>query len=211
MTEPILEEDEATKALQEAAELISKAASDRANRKAILKEAEAALTKLKLVDYPDLAESLVIQAFIKAMGLGDLRPGGVANRGTLAERIRDWTWRDLAKEVESGRMPLRHFTSNERLTLTWNDLEIIVEADVECEVPACFHDIYLERQKAKRNAVIAEHYYLGLSDVPPPPEYHSAESAKVRAWATQMRRFGRNGGTIMTGVIQDWSGEDKGA
>ncbi len=203
--EPTTGLDEETKALEEAAALMAKAASDRANRKQLLSGVEAALSKVRMIDFPDLIDSPIVQSFISAMGYGDLQPGQTRNRGTLAEIHRDWTWKDLQKMVTEGTMPLRRFTPNESLTLIWQGLELRVIEDTECEVPACFHDIYLDRQKAKRNAVTNEHYLLGISDVPPPDMYHSASSAKVRAWATQMRRFGRNGGTIMTGVLQDWS------
>jgi hypothetical protein len=192
-------DDEATLLAQLGAELQA-VASDKLARTAKLKQIEQVLGGMSVKDYAELAESPIIQNFAKMFGADDLAPGQVKNRGTLAERTRDWTMHDVNELIKKGEMPLVRFTPNESLPLTWNGLQIYVIANEECEVPRCFYDIYKEHVQAVKQAQINERYLLGVSDVPPHPNWQTEESARVRAWSMQGPR-GTSGGTLTTGRI----------
>lgn len=193
------EADESTLALQRAAELLGKAATDKKNQGTLLKEVEAALSKVRMIDFPQLAESPVIQSFLHAVGVGDLKPGEVANRGTLAEREREWTWRDVNDQVRAGKMRLVKFIPYDNLNLTWNGLQLHVCGGDEVEVPDCFYDIYKEHQKARKEGEKNMQYLLGHSDAPPHPDWQTPEGAMVRAWSLNGRKYGRPSGTLEVG------------
>lgn len=194
--EPIQEElDENTLALQQAATLLAKAASDQANRSTILKEVESTLSRIKLIDFPDLAESPIIQGFIKAMGMGDLKPGETRARGTLAERTRDWEWIDLRQFRPVSFIPA------ETTPLTFNGLTIDVTANEEITVPSCFYDIYRDRQRALRNANLHEHWLMGRSNTPPDSNWLTPEGAIVRAHSKQGQHLGLVSGFLGVGPI----------
>lgn len=171
------EEDEATTALKNAAELMAKAASDRANRSELLKEVEANLSKLRIVDFPELADSPVVQSFIKAMGTDNMRPGETRGRGTLAERIREWSERDLSQ------FPMKTFYADESLPLIWNGLVRHTVSGEENTLPEPFYNIWLDHKKALKQAKIHEDYLLGYSPQTPDPNWMAENSARVRAFS----------------------------
>ena len=189
------EVDDTTELLKHAAEVLNKAASTREERAGLLKEVEASLSKLRIIDFPDLAESPIVQSFLKTMGIDDLRPGQIANKGTLAERARDWTWGDVTE------MAKVKFTPNENIPITFNGLTLYLREDQEVEVPRPFYDIYREHRRALEQARINEAYLLGVSDIPPHPNWQTEEGARVRALSTQGRPFGRQGGHLGVGPI----------
>ena len=191
------ENDEMAELLAQAAQTLGKAATDKRNRSVLLKEVEGTLSKIKLVDFPELAESPVVQAFIKAMGFDDLNPGEVRNRGTLAEIEREWTWKDMAQ------FPRMKFIPNETITLTFNGLALQVIADRECEVPEPFYNIWKDHRKAIQEARQHEQYLLGFSDQPPDQNWLTVEGAEVRAWSTQGRRMGKVSGHLGVGRISE--------
>ncbi len=203
--ETVEEQDDMAALLQQAAQELSRAASDKEGRTARLKEVEATLSKIKLADFPELADSPVVQAFVKAMGFDDLTPGEVRNRGTLAEREREWTWKDLE------RFPRVKFIPNETVPITFNGLTIQVVADQEIEVPEPFYNIWQDYRKAKREARQHEQYLLGFTDQPPDPNWLTVEGAEVRAWSTQARRYGKVGGHLGIGPIYEGEEEAKSA
>ena len=191
-------QDDIGETLKQAAELFAKAATDVENRDKVLKEVEKTLGKIKLTDAPALAESPVVQAFIKAMGLGDLKPGQTRAAGTLAERSRDWGWQDLKE------FPSKTFTPMENLPLTWNGLTVYVQAGEEVTVPEPFWSVWRHHVYAMRQARLHEAWLLGQSDVPPDPNWVADESARVRANTLLGRRDGRSGGILTTGRISDF-------
>jgi len=191
-------QDDIGETLKQAAELFAKAATDVENRDKVLKEVEKTLSKIKLTDAPTLAESPIVQAFVKAMGLGDLAPGQTRAPGTLAERSREWTMADVAT------MPRKTFTPMESLPLTWNGLTVYVLAGEEYSLPEPFYNVWREHVYATRQAQLNEHYMLGQSNRPPDPNWLTDEVALVRATTLMGRQFGRPGGTLSTGVISDW-------
>ncbi len=199
--------DEQAEDLARAAALLGKAASDRKHRKEILKEAEDALSNLKLVDFPDLAESPVVQAFLKTMGTGDLQPGEVRNKGTLAEREHEWSLTDINRMVKAGTMPLKKFIPDESIPLTFNGVQIRIVAGEETEVPECFYNIWREHREALKQARVNERYMLGISDQMPHPNWQTPEGATVRAWSTQGEGRYKNYGTLNTGRITDDAGD----
>jgi len=172
-------------------------ARDKQARQTTLKKIEELLGSLKIKDYQELAESPVVQNLVKVLGYGDVAPGQAIMRGTLAERIRDWTWEDVAKQRKVRFIPA------ESLPLIYNGLRIDVVQDIECEVPEGFYNIYLERRKAIREAQQHERYLLGHTDQPPDPNWLTEESAKVRLWSTQGRPYGRPAGTLGVGPIYE--------
>lgn len=189
------EVDDTTELLKQAAEALGKAARSKGDRKEILQEVEASLSKLRIIDFPELGESPVIQAFLKTMGIDDLRPGEVTKKGTLAERSRDWSWKDVM-EMERER-----FVPAESIPITYNGLTLYLVADEQVEVPKPFYDIYMEHRRAIKQAQINEAYMLGISDVPPHPDFQSEEGARVRAFSIQARAHGKQGGHLSTGPI----------
>jgi hypothetical protein len=169
--------DEQAKAMSAAAELMQKAASDRANRPKILKEVEAQLAKLKIADFPDLADSPIVQAFVKSMGVGDLAPGQSRNRGTLAYIQREWTENDLAQ------FPVKSFFADESLPITWQGIVRYTVAGEENILPEPFYDIWMEHKRAMKQAKIHEDYLLGYSNQPPHPNWNADSTARVRAFS----------------------------
>ena len=197
----IPEDDEATIAFRQAAELLGKAASDRTNRNTYLKDAESALGKIRIIDYPELAESPIIQNFVKAMGMSGLQPGEVKNKGTLAEREREWTMHDVRVAVARGIFKLRTFTPNENLTLVWNGVEIQIIANEECTLPDVFHDVYRERQEALRQGRLHVEWLMGRSSQQPNINWVTPEGAIVRAWSKQGEALGLVSGFLGVGPI----------
>jgi hypothetical protein len=191
------ETDDMAALLQQAGQALMQAAGDKENRSARLKEVEGTLSKIKLADFPELADSPIVQAFIKAMGFDDLKPGEARNRGTLAEREREWTWKDL------DQFPRVKFIPNETIVLTFNGLALQVIADQECEVPEPFHNIWKDHREAMRQARQHQQYLLGFTDQPPHPNWMTTEGAEVRAWSTQGRRFGKVSGYLGAGRISE--------
>ena len=192
------ETDESTALLEQAAQLLGKAASDRKNRDQALKEVEGVLSKLKMVDFPELAESPIVAAFVKAMGMGDLKPGEVKNKGTLAEREREWNYKDLQ---DPGQFKQVTFTPAETVPITWNGLSFQLVADEEITVPEPIWNVYREHREALKQAGINERYLMGQSDIAPHPNWQTAEAALVRAWSTRQGPNGQKSGRLGVGAI----------
>ena len=187
--------DEATAALEQAATLMAKAAKDRKNRDVLLKEAEAALAKVPIGLMPDLAESPVVKTLLSALGIKDLQPGQVANKGTVVEREREWTWADV-----NATFALKTFTPDESLPLTFQGLTLHIFSGEECTIPECFYEIWRQHKYAMKQAAIHERYLLGQSDKPPDPNYFTDETARVRAFSMLGPR-GQSAGTLTTGRV----------
>jgi hypothetical protein len=178
-------------------------ATDRVKRSETLKQIEDLLGNLKIKDYQELAESPVVQSLAEMLGFGDARPGQVIGKGTLLERVREWTWKDVAQQRRVKFIPA------ETIPITYNGLTIQLVQDVECEVPEGFYNIYREHREAIRQAQQNERYLLGHTDVPPDPNWLTEESAKIRLWSTHGRPYGRPSGTLGVGRIYD-SEEERG-
>lgn len=178
-----------------------------------LKEIEDVLGNVSIKDFPELAESPVVQNIVKMLGIGSLRPGQVAGLGTLAEREREWTWADLNVKDENGNrvFPLKRFTPTETIPITWNGLQLQLMADQECEVPEPFYNIYREHREALLQARNHEAYLLGRSNQPPHPNWQTVEGAEVRVWSTQGEQFGKKSGSIGVGPIPEDEGGEGGA
>jgi hypothetical protein len=169
--------DEMAALLQQAAAQLAAAATDRENRSAALKDVEATLSKINLKDFPELAESPIVQAFLRAMGGEDLAPGEVRNRGTLAEREREWSPQDMA------RFPIKTFEPRETIPVTFNGLTYQLIDGQEVTVPEPIYTIYQEHRRALVEGKKHEEYLLGYSSVPPDPNWVAESSAKVRAFS----------------------------
>lgn len=179
-------------------------AGNKLAREAKLKEVERVLSKLRIEDFEELSESPTIQKFVAMLAkTDDMRPGEVKNKGTLAEVQRDWTWRDIQDMVRSGQMPLVRLTPGETITLTFQGLALRVNANEECEIPRCFYDIYRDHVKAINQAAINERWLMGVSDVPPDPNWMTPMSAIVRAHSMQGQERGLKSGFLTTGVIRE--------
>lgn len=163
---------------------LQQAADDALARGAKLREVERFLGNLKVKDFPELAESPVVQSFIKLMGGGDLRPGQTKNPGTLAQIEREWTIRDVEEQFEKVMvMPF------ENIPITWNGLTIQLQARTPAMVPKPFYDIYMDHLKAQNMAKQHEDYLSGMSDRPPDANWLSDSSARVRAWSLMSRPY----------------------
>ncbi len=169
--------DETAELLRQAAAQMSQAASDRENRSAILKDVESTLSRLKLADVPELAESPIVQAFLKAMGVDDLKPGEIRNRGSIVERARDWTVRDM------DQFPTKTFEPRETVPITFNGITYQLVDGQEVTVPEPIFTIYREHRRALEQAEIHEAYLQGYSDRMPDPNWLTESSAKVRAFS----------------------------
>jgi|GEM_PF-4803148 len=145
-------------------------------RGTVLEKLEGFLSSLRVSDFPELAESPVVQSFLAMMG-GDMKPGEVKARGTLAERTREWTERDLAE------FEYVTFIPRETIPITWNGITIQLGDDVECRIPKPFYNIYLEHRKAQKQAEIHSDYMQGFSPVPPDRNWLTDDSASVRAYS----------------------------
>jgi hypothetical protein len=182
-------------------------ANDELARTEKLREVEAVLGSIQVKDLPDLAESPIVQGLMQALGVADLRPGETRNKGTLAERTRNWSWGDIQAGVRSGEIALRRFVPAETIELIFNGLALRVIADQECEVPEMFYDIYRDRRRALGEAAKNEAWMLGKSTQAPHPDWQTPEGASVRAWSMQAEAVaGRPGGVLTTGPIRELSG-----
>jgi len=188
-------DDVASQLRQLGQELVA-VAGDSLARQAKLKEVENFLGKLRVADFPDLAESPVIQGFVKAFAdAGSLKPGQVRNRGTLAEFGRDWTWDDACREFEHVT-----FTPAVSVPITWNGVgPVYVQALQECSLPKPFYDIYRNHMYALRMKDVHQRYMMGQSDAPPDPNWYTDHTAKLRAQAQLKGPTGQPGAFLVLG------------
>lgn len=170
-----------------------------------IKQVEELLGNLQVKDFPDLAESPVVQSFLGLLR-GDMRPGEVKHKGTLAEVDREWTLEDINAEIRAERMGLKKFTPMESLPLTFNGVQIYVRAGEECEIPDCFYNIYKDHMYAKKQAGINERFLQGESNAEPDPNWSSESGALVRAYSTQGEQYGRKN-RIAYGPLKAVEGE----
>jgi hypothetical protein len=170
-----------------------------------LREVEAFLGKLQIKDFPELAESPVVQQFVGLLSsLTNLKPGESRNRGTLAEVVKDWTLREMHTEFEQ--VTFIPVISDD---FTWNGVgpfRLVIGEEIT--VPKPIYDRYREVLYARKQANINEAYMLGHSDVPPDPNWQTPEAAGVRAWSIQGRRYGHQGGTLGTGRIYEGEAQE---
>jgi urocanate hydratase len=192
------EEDAISAMLAEAGVLLGKAASNKKKRNATLKEVEGILSKVKLTDFEDLAESPVIQAFMKMMGVSDLQPGQVINKGTLAERGRDWTLSDMAKMEHVTFIPA--FSDD----FTWNGVgPFRLVAGEETTVPEPIYSRYREILFLRKQSQQHINWLMGKTDYAPHPMLQTIEGARVRAQSLDGRPFGVQSATLGVGVIHE--------
>lgn len=174
---PLEMDDAAAADLEKAARLLAKAARNRQDRAATLKEVEGVLSKLNVRDFPELAESPIVRSFLQAMGVNDLRPGETRNANTLAERSREWTERDMEQ------FPTRTFEPRGTMPIIYHGLTYQLIDGQEVTYPEPIYSEYLRVREAQRQAEIDEAYLQGYSDVPPRPDLIVDSSAKVRAFS----------------------------
>lgn len=194
--------DETAELLRQAAEGLAKAAATRADRGAILKEVEGVLSKIRLKDVPELADSPIVQAFLTSIGVSDLAPGQAKAKGTLAEREREWTWQDMRKLEQVTFIPI----ITERFTINGVG-PVQMVAGEEIRLPKPYYDRYREVLEARKQAGIHERYLLGLSDAAPHPNWQTDEAARVRA-SSLLGLRGQSTGHLSYGPIRE---DDEGA
>ena len=187
--EDTAEEDVASQIAKLGAEL-SAVASNKAKRTAKLREVEAFLGRLKVEDFPELAESPTIQAFAKLLG-GSLKPGETRNPGTLAETTREWTMEDLRS------FPKKTFTPLETLSITWNGIPCLVTAGEEVSIPEPFYDIYMAHVRAVKNGEQHKKWLLGQTTLAPDRNWLTDASMRVRGY-TELGK-----GSLGTGPLSD--------
>ncbi len=192
--------------LTQAAQQLAAAAKARGDRSKLLKEVEATLSQIRITDVPELADSPVVQAFLKAIGVADLTPGEVRNKGTLGEREREWSW-ETAWTVGKPTT----FVAIEDMSITWNGVgPIDIRAGDEVTLPSPFYDIYRERLKAKKQADLNINWLTARSDVPPDRNWITDASAHVRALSATRGPSGQVAGRYAPGAGRINEGEETG-
>lgn len=190
--------DEVTEELKRLGAGLIAVADQAEARTAKIHEIEEFFGKLSLRDFADLAESEVVQNFVKLFeNTAGMAPGETRKRGTLAEVRKEWSIRDLAQFPLSPR-----FVPNETIPITWNGITVYLQEDVECQVPIPFYDIYREHRRALRQAALHEQYLMDMSDTPPDSNWLTPESAKVRAMSQLGRPYKKPGGSISVGALR---------
>jgi len=183
---------------------LAAAADDVGARDAKLREVEEFLGSLRVKDFPELAESPVVQQFVSLFTIPGA-PGQVRRPGTLAQVEREWTWRDVGQFETMEVIPF------ENIPIIWNGLRLDLRARQRRRIPRPFYDIYMEHLKAVDQAAIHEAYLLGQSDAPPDPNWQTDATALARAYSTLGLAFGVRGGTLASGPIRMEPEEASGA
>jgi len=192
-------QDEARARLREIALQFADSVGDEEASAAKVKEALEFLSRLTIKEFQEWADHPFIEMLRSQISLAGLAPGEVRNRGTLAEVVRDWTYADLTK-LETIR-----FTPTETIVVTFNGLPLQFVEDVECEAPKPYYDILQARKFARQQARLNEAYMLGKSPIAPHPNWQTPEGAEVRAWSMQGAAYGRPGGYLGVGPINEGS------
>lgn len=160
-----------------------------------LKEVEELLGNLKVKDFPELAESPVIQQFASMFAdVHGLKPGEVRNRGTLAETSRDWTIEDFR------RMPHVTFIPVVTIPITINGVGPfqLVQGE-ECSVPETVYAHYREYLYRTKQADIHAKWLMGQSEQMPDKNWLTPEGARVAATSRQGASIGRRSGSMGVG------------
>jgi hypothetical protein len=150
----VMSPDAAASELKELAASLAKAADDKSERTRALDSLETFLRRLSPKDYPDLADSEIVQKFIeriaerKVEANKDDPPGTIYNRGTIAQFKKPWTERDLAL---SG-MGMIEFETAEPECVIWNGIRRDYEPGVPYRDYKCFLDTIREKNRNLRLA-----------------------------------------------------------
>ena len=190
------EADELAAQLRRLGQELVDVADDSFARTAKLREVESFLGKLRVADFPDLAESPVIQGFVRMFAdTVGLKPGETKNKGSLAEFGRDWTWDDVCRSF-----PSKVLIPIDSVPLTWNGVgPLYVRQGEEVSIPEPFYDLYREHVRALRQADIHMDYMMGRSDRPPDPAWFSDHTAKARAQSQMKGPTGQPGAFYIPG------------
>lgn len=146
-------EDSVAAQLKRLALALAGAADDQIESNKALGEIEDLLGTLRPKDFPALAASPQVQAFVEMLGATvadrnpSLPPGTIINQGTLAAQKIPWTHQHVLAMVRSGEMPMVRFTPTATVELGWNNLVVVARADEEVELPKCFYDVYMESRR----------------------------------------------------------------
>lgn len=163
--------------LRQAAEQMNKAAEDKEGREAALKEVENTLSRVNTKDAQELADSPIVQAFLRMVGTEDLQPGEARNKGTLAERGREWSIDDMIRQFELVRIfPIIN------KDITWNGVgPFRLQQGVPMRVPQPIADEYERILTAMRQADVHIKYIMNKSNEEPDANYLTSSSNKLRA------------------------------
>lgn len=176
--------DEVNDELRSLAATLFKVADDKAERNRVLDQLEVFLGRLSAKDYPDLADSEIVQTFVERLAQRRAEtssdpPGTIYNRGSLNQYKKSWTEHDLAK---SG-MGLVEFEVAEPEVVVWNGMRRDYEPGVTYRDYKCFVDTMRERTRNIRLAHEHAEYMFrmrqGLSD----SSIASIGTARVRGTA----------------------------
>lgn len=178
--EVVLDQDDVASELAKLGRELSAVATDKMKRTTKLREVEAFLGRLRIEDFPELADSPTIQRFVGLFAdPKNLKPGEVRHGGTLAEVRRDWNYSDLEL------FPKRTFYSPETLPITWNGLVLYVKADQENTMPEPFYDIFMMHRKALANAAQHEKFMLGQTTIAPDRNWMTDATYRIRGLTMQ--------------------------
>lgn len=174
LDEQVEEEDDVASQLAKLGAELSQVATNKAKRTAKLREVEAFLGRLKIEDFPELAESPIIQNFAKMLAPVNLRAGEVRNAGTLAEVRKEWNIEDCWREGSVTFVPF------ETLPLIFNGVRVDVVARKETTIPRPHYEIYLNHLKAVDNGEQFKRW-LGGDPVAPDRNWMTPEAYRIRA------------------------------
>jgi hypothetical protein len=176
--------DAANEELMRLATALADAASKKADQAKALADVEAFLGRLKPGDYPDLAASPVVQAFVeqlaerKAADRPDDPPGTIYNRGTLAESKKDWQVGDLVPE--KGWPWVYDYEPSVSEVVIWNGVHAVFTEGVPWSGPKLFVDQLNESRRATRLAREHAEYLMRMRNTISDPSLHDSGTARVR-------------------------------
>lgn len=187
--------DDVAEQLKKLGSELAAVADDVKARSAKVAQIEEFLGNIKVRDFPDLAESPVVQEFAKMFAdTSGMKPGEVRRRGTLAEVARDWTIEDFR------RMPMITFIPVVSIDITINGVgPFRLTKGEECTVPDTVYDHYKEHLYRTKQAEIHKKWLTGQSDQLPDPNWLTPEGAGVAAMSRQGAAIGKRSGFLGIG------------
>lgn len=151
------------------------------------------LASLNPSDYPKLMENPAIE---KVLDMLDERqqakspndpPGTIYDAGTMAQRKKPWTERDLRLIIERGDMPIVEIPDPRKTTtITWNGLTRVIIADRPNWLEKCFADVYYESRHNERAGKEHADYMFRNANSVSDPSILNEGSMRVRAMVEKL-------------------------
>lgn len=177
--------DETANELKRLAATLFSAADKKEQRDNALGDLEAFLARLSPKDFPDLADSPVVQQFVEMLGQRkaemspDDPPGTEYNRGTMAATSKPWTFRDL----ENSDIPIIEFEFDSFEDVYWQGLRRTYQPGVTYRDWRCFPDLVREGRKNMRLGNEHVQYLMKQANSLSDPSIAGIGTARVRGTA----------------------------